>query len=169
MTKNNKGFTLIELLVVVAIIGILAAVGIASFNGFIGNARLNVVRANHNTAISFIETTVKGGAVDNSVFLATQPETDRNRFSIAGLHAGTLLKLFVYDMQTLSITRNPIDNVRVGIADINDAPEDLIGVVTLSQGCNGSIPIFIVTTRLNNVDEPLVDTVSLEDLALTGC
>ena len=36
--KNLKGFTLIELLVVVAILGILAAVGVVSYNGYVSSA-----------------------------------------------------------------------------------------------------------------------------------
>tara|TARA_B100000941_G_C28458510_1_gene529323 strand:+ start:232 stop:600 length:369 start_codon:yes stop_codon:yes gene_type:complete len=37
--KLNKGFTLIELLVVVALVGILSAIGIYAFTGFIGSTK----------------------------------------------------------------------------------------------------------------------------------
>ena len=50
--KKNRGFTLIELLVVVAIIGILAAVGVVAYSGYTSSAKNNVVKQNHKTIIS---------------------------------------------------------------------------------------------------------------------
>ena len=49
-----KAFTLIELLVVVAIIGILAAVGIPIFNGYTATAKVETSRANHTIVKNFI-------------------------------------------------------------------------------------------------------------------
>ncbi len=45
--NRSKAFTLIELLVVVAIIGILAAVGVVAYNGYTKSAKTNVVKSNH--------------------------------------------------------------------------------------------------------------------------
>ena len=39
MTTRTRGFTLIELLVVVGIIGILAAIGIVSYNGYVNSSK----------------------------------------------------------------------------------------------------------------------------------
>ena len=57
--KNNKGFTLIELLVVVAIIGILAAVGVVAYNGYTNSAKINAAKSNHNAAVKYIAAEVQ--------------------------------------------------------------------------------------------------------------
>ena len=48
---KSKAFTLIELLVVVAIIGILAAVGVTTFNGFQEKAKINTTKSNFNMLV----------------------------------------------------------------------------------------------------------------------
>ena len=78
--KNNKGFTLIELLVVVAIIGILAAVGVVAYNGYTNSAKINAAKSNHNAAVKYIAAEVQkcnvgedsafGGVVDCETFNA---------------------------------------------------------------------------------------------------
>tara|TARA_S200000501_G_scaffold301242_1_gene288426 strand:+ start:105 stop:614 length:510 start_codon:yes stop_codon:yes gene_type:complete len=52
---NRKAFTLIELLVVVAIIGILAAVGVVAYNGYTSSAKIKTLQSNHNSVIKYIK------------------------------------------------------------------------------------------------------------------
>lgn len=56
MKTLQKGFSLVELLVVVAIIGVLAGVGIVGYQGYTDSAKERVSIANFNSVKRFVET-----------------------------------------------------------------------------------------------------------------
>ena len=67
--KANKAFTLIELLVVVAIIGILAAVGVNTFGGFQDKAKVASTKSIHKNVQKKISAElVKCSLGDTSIF-----------------------------------------------------------------------------------------------------
>ena len=97
--KKNGGFTLIELLVVVAIIGILAAVGVPKLMGFLDGAKVNTTKTMHSQTVKYISAEVLKCTLGESMFMginqncppsaakavtgAVNTMTDKNPYSTA--------------------------------------------------------------------------------------
>ena len=68
---KRNGFTLIELLVVVAIIGILAAVGVNTFTGFQEKAKIASTKAIHKQTLKYITVEVMKCSLGESHIMGT--------------------------------------------------------------------------------------------------
>jgi len=70
--SNKNGFTLIELLIVVAIIGVLAAVGVPAYQGYILTAKINATKNNHAIIRQFASATLTRCASSKTVMLGSR-------------------------------------------------------------------------------------------------
>ena len=72
MLKYKKAFTLIELLVVVAIIGILAAVGVVAYNGYTSSAKVSAAKTNYKNVVKQMraELTKCNAGLSDKMFIA---------------------------------------------------------------------------------------------------
>ena len=95
--KFSKAFTLIELLIVVAIIGILAGVGIPMYNGYMAQSKYNSMEANlnivaENTSIKLFDCQLKGSI---TVLANDGKNGELRTFICKNEHTNSIANLFI--------------------------------------------------------------------------
>ena len=153
--NNKKGFTLVELLVVVAIIGILASVGVVSFQGYTKMAKKRVLVANwlNISKVIRLELAAANNGLDSFI-----PEYDEDgNFVSEKMDGNTTCNNFAFSVQQhFSHFKNPYnrewDSVTVDTLAQSQHRKGQIQLVCYSHfgsfGDGGGCPISSDACRL---------------------
>jgi len=132
---NRKAFTLIELLVVVAIIGILAAVGVVAYNGYTGAAKKSAVKANHTIVKKYIQSELI------KCELGSEKVMENNLVCLGK----TDKKAVAATMKALAHIKNPYDTKKNALREGLDSNESKdSGYINLYPNYHGTYSIQIV-------------------------
>ena len=150
--KNNKGFTLIELLVVVAIIGILAAVGVVAYNGYTKSAKINASKSNQGAVTKYLAAEIQ------KCNMGTEADAMSGNLTCSGRDATTIQTAAILALSDFKNTYTP---VCAGVTDGTNAPTASDGSTTCAATGKG------VTTIVIDADDAgmLIVTTQYDDAA----
>ena len=148
INKNSKAFTLIELLVVVAIIGILAAVGVVAYNGYTNSAKASAAKSNFNAVVKYLSAETKRCDLGDT----TAMEGNLNCSNLTENNIkNALVNVFKDKM------KNPYDTSKSAVTrDDTFGSDDKVGYIT----SYGSISLgTCIKTKCDNTDNHMEATI----------
>lgn len=159
--KNNKGFTLIELLVVVAIIGILAAVGVVAYNGYTKSAKINASKSNQGAVTKYLAAEIQ------KCNMGTEPKAMSGNLECSTRTEASIMAAAVTALDDFKNTYTP---VCAGVTDGSTAPTASDGETTcLASGKgvtsitgDGDGNITVATQYDDEATDVLSNTVAIE-------
>ena len=144
---KKTGFTLIELLVVVAIIGILAAVGVVAYNGYTKSAKINTTKANHKMIKNFISSQLLkcAGNPSGKLLLGTKSHRcDGNAYSLSRDFydyfngEGGFRNPYEIDKVAVKVAANPLLKGETAIMGVIANPSYISIKTKIEDGSGGS-------------------------------
>ena len=158
---KRNGFTLIELLVVVAIIGILAAVGVVAYNGYTKSAKINASKSNQGAVTKYLAAEIQ------KCNMGTESKAMSGNLTCSGRTEASIMTAAVTALADFKNTYTPVCG---GVTDGSTAPTASDGETTcLASGKgvtsitgDGDGNITVATQYDDEATDVLSNTVAIE-------